>query len=253
MKIVLTEITKLHGGKCCVAGICRENRRLYRLSDPSVTHESVLVNKWRVGTELDGNFILEHPSDPVHCEDSMWSAKRTGRIAEGDTLRSLFLDSMVTSLSESLGIVGRGTPVDSFRPQGRSIVTIRPSALSIARVEPYKEGGKPSVRAEFCCSGSPMKFVPITDMRFFNPDGTINDEAVVVVQRHVNAVKIGEEEVFARVGVTRPFDPAGAGNLQYWVQVDGLHFFSKVTKKYVRDFNGDDANAIGVNGEKHNG
>ena len=253
MKIVLTEITKLHGGKCCIAGICREERRLYRLSDPYVTLEFVLANKWRVGTELDGTFILEHPSDPVHCEDSKWSATRTGRIAEGDTLRSLFSDSTVTSLTESLGIVGRGTPVDSFRPQGRSIVTLQPSSLSIARKEPYKEGGKPSIRAEFCCSGSLMKFVPITDIRFFNADGTINDEAVVVAQGHIDAVQAGKEEVFVRVGVTRPFDPTEAGNLQYWLQIDGLHFFSKITRKYVRDFHVDDNGVVGVNGANHNG
>lgn len=236
MKIVLTEITKLHGGKCCVAGICREDGRLYRLSDPYATHASVLANKWRVGTELDGMFILEHPSEPVHCEDSKWCASRTRRIAEGDTLRSLFACSTVSSLRESLGVIGRGTPVKDFKPQGRSIVTICPSSLSIVRKEPYKEGGKPSVRAEFCCSGEWMRNVPITDIRFFNPDGTINDAAVAVVQRHIEAVRSGEEEVFVRVGVTRPFDPSESGNLSYWVQIDGVHFFSKSTGKYVRDF-----------------
>jgi len=212
MKIVLTEITKLHGGRCCVAGICREDGKLYRLSDPCVTHQSVLSNKWRVGSELEGTFILEHPTEPVHCEDSRWAAARTGRIAEGDTLRSLFVSSTVLSLQESLGIVGRGTPVENFHPQGRSIVTIQPSFLSIARKEPYREGGKPSVRAEFCCEGSWMRLVPITDIRFFCHDGTINDEAVAVSQRHVDAVRAGEEEVFVRIGVTRPFDPEESGN-----------------------------------------
>lgn len=252
MKIVLTEITKLHGGKCCIAGICREDGRLYRLSDPYATHASVLCNKWRVGTELSGTFILEHPTEPVHCEDSKWVASRTGRIAEGDTLRSLFASSTVSSLSESLGIVGRGTPVKNFRPQGRSIVTIQPSFLSIARKEPYREGGKPSVRAEFCCSGTWMKIVPITDIRFFHSDGTINDAAVAVAQRHIEAVRNGEEEVFVRVGVTRPFDPAESGNLRYWVQIDGVHFFSKVTGKYVRDFSSDDDSVI-VSGDNQNG
>ena len=47
-----------------------------------------------------------------------------------------------------------------------------------------------------------MRNVPITDIRFFNPDGTINDAAVAVVQRHIEAVRSGEEEVFVRVGVT---------------------------------------------------
>ena len=81
-----------------------------------------------------------------------------------------------------------------------------------------------------------MRFVPITDIRFFNLDGTINDVAVAIAQRHVESVRTGEEEVFVRVGVTRPFDPADAGNLSYWVQIDGLHFFSKTTGTYVRDF-----------------
>lgn len=236
MKIVLTEITKLHGGKCCVAGICREDGKLYRLSDPYATHAYVLVKRWRVGTELDGEFLLTHPTEPVHCEDSRWSASRTGRIADGDTLKNLFVVSTVSSLPDSLGITARGTPVADFSPKGRSIVTIQPSYISIERKEPYKEGGKPSVRAVFCCCGSWMRFVPITDIRFFNLDGTINDAAVAIAQRHVESVRAGEEEVFVRVGVTRPFDPAEAGNLSYWVQIDGLHFFSKTTGKYVRDF-----------------
>lgn len=247
MKIVLTEITKLHAGKCCVAGICREDGRLYRLSSPYVMHEAVLANKWRVGTELNGTFVFEHPNETVHCEDSNWTASRTGRIAEGETLRSLFVASNVSSLTESLGIVGRGTPVENFRPQGRSIVTIQPSCISVAKKEPYKEGGKPSIRAEFCCSGFWMRLVPITDIRFFYPDGTINDDAVIVAQRHIDAVRAGEEEVFVRVGVTRPFDPAETGNLRYWVQIDGLHFFSKATGKYVRDFN-DGGSAVVGNG-----
>lgn len=246
MKIVLTEITKLHGGKCCVAGVCREDGKLYRLSDPYVTHESVLINKWRIGSELEGSFVLEHPGELVHCEDSRWSARRTGRIAEGGTLKELFECSTVQSLQESLGIVGRGTPVENFHPQGRSIVTIRPERISIARKEPYKDGGKPSVRAEFCCNGVRMWFVPITDIRFFRTDGTINDEAVAVAQKHVEAVSVGQEDVFVRVGVTRPFDPDAHGNLRYWVQIDGLHFFLKNTGKYVRDFVSDVADVKGV-------
>ena len=59
--------------------------------------------------------------------------------------------------------------------------------------------------------------------------------------------------MFVRVGVTRPFDPTEAGNLQYWLQIDGLHFFSKITRKYVRDFHVDDNGVVGVNGAKHNG
>ena len=253
MKIVLTEITKLHGGKCCVAGICREDGKLYRLSDPYATHAYVLANKWFVGTELDGEFVFTHPADPVHCEDSRWRASRTGRIAVGDTLKNLFVISTVTSLPESLGIVARGTPVANFSPKGRSIVTIQPSYISVERKEPYKEGGKPSVRADFCCCESWMRFVPITDIRFFHPDGTINDVAVTAVQRHIESVCAGESELFVRVGVTRPFDPAEAGNLSYWLQIDGLHFFSKTTGRYVRDFCDEAGNLDVFNGDGRNG
>lgn len=252
MKIILTEITKLHGGKCCVAGICREDGKLYRLSNPYATHALVLADKWRIGTELEGTFVFEHPTETVHCEDSKWTAARTHRIAEGDTLKSLFASSAVLSLVDALGISGRGTPVKNFRPQGRSIVTIQPSSLAIERREPYKEGGTPSVRAEFCCSGLRMSFVPVTDIRFFDPNGEINENAVAVAQHHIDAVRAGEEEVFVRIGVTRPFDPSGADDLKYWVQIDGLHFFSKNTGKYVRDFC-DESCAVGARGGDCNG
>ena len=246
MEIVLTEITKLKKGKCCVAGVCREEgNRLYRLSDPYATHASVIDDKWRVGTELTGVFSYENPNEPIHCEDAHWNAYRTRRIAEGNTLREIFESSCVASLRDGLGVTRRGTPVEELRQnaKGRSIVTIRPNSISLYVKEPSREGLNPSVRVDFSVGTvfvESMASVPVTDIRFFLPDGAIDLSSVEVARNHVGAFLTGEEILYLRVGVGRPFDPDGSGE-KYWVQVDGLHFFKKSDGKYVRTFQIDES------------
>lgn len=223
-----------------MAGVCLEDGKLFRLSDPYETHEAVLRNRWKVGTELEGSFVRYNMNDPIHCEDSQWHANRTGRIAEGETLKSALESALVVSLPDGLGITGRGTPVASFQSRGRSIVTIKPESIDISLQEPRAVGGNKSVRADFVCNGYRLRFVPITDIRFFDADGCVNESAVEVAVHHLEEFRAGNEDLYVRVGVTRPFDPQHGtpleGNLRYWTQIDGLHFFSRSSGRYIRDF-----------------
>lgn len=241
MRVVLTEITRLHGGYCCIAGICHEDGLLYRLSNPSVMRTQVISNKWRVGTELEGTFVRQG-QDRVHIEDSRWQASQTGMVAESYHLKFLFEHSVKQSLESSLGITGRGTPVSDIRPQGCSIVTVRPISFDIRIRETRPEwNNQPSIRATFKLDNQlscvDTSNIPVNDIRFFKADGGIDSDAVRCAQRHVESYRRGDEELFIRVGLTRPYAVPGSGEVpKYWLQVDGLHFFRKIGCEYTRDF-----------------
>lgn len=235
--IVLVDITKLHGGKCCVAGVCREEGgRLYRLSSPYVTREFVNEHGWKVGTELSGVFEKEVNAGKIHCEDSFWNAAETGNVCVGGDLKTIFEGSCVESLRNDLGIVGKGTPVNEFVPHGRSIVTVVPQYISRQICSPFNPGGKPSIKLAFTAGGMNLKYIPITDVRFYHDDGSIDENAVAVAQGHIRAFGRDEEELFVRVGITRAYDPKQQNDLKYWTQIDGLHFFKKNTNEYVQAF-----------------
>ena len=234
--IVLTDITKLHGGMCCVAGVCLEDGRLYRLSAPGVSLDSVMRGGWRIGTVLSGTFCHNAAVGSAHVEDSRWSGHPTVEFCGDATLEAFYARTSVSSLTSALGIVSKGTFIGDFTPRGRSIATIRTESISIQVKPPYCAGGKESLRVHLMAAGMTLTYLAVTDQRFFNKDGSINREAVEVAQEHLCAVARGNEQVYVRVGITRPYDPKGMGNLQYWTQIDGLHFFNVVSGKYVRDF-----------------
>lgn len=233
-RIVLIDLTKLHGGKCCVAGVCpEEGNQLYRLSSPYVSQEFVNQQGWTVGTELIGTFVRENHKGSAHVEDSRWCACATGRVLSGGELERILRGSCVNSLRDGLGITGKGTPVCDFRPHGRSIVSVSPEFIGLEIVPPYAVGGKPSIRVAFTASGMTLRYIPVTDVRLYHLDGSINYDAVRCFQMHINEFRAGRECLYVRIGITRPFDPKNSNNLQYWTQIDGLHFFSCDTGMYA--------------------
>ena len=235
--IVLTDITRMHGGKCCIAGSCQEEEnRLYRLSSPYVSYNYVIRNNWHVGSELVGRFDREATGESVHVEDSNWSAIKTNSRLGDAVLRSIFAASCVDSLYNGLGITGRGTPMEEFAPKGRSIVTVRPEALSVSIKEPYGGIGRRSVRVSMNVGGQIYNNLPVTDIRVFTSGVEVDANAVDVVRRHISLCQMGVEEVFLRVGVTRPFAPSPVDRLKYWTQVDGFHFFNKESGQYTVSF-----------------
>lgn len=251
-RLVIIDVTRMNHGKCCIAGVCRqEGYRLYRLNRPSISQSYTLEQGIEPGAEFVGSFLGGRDVQPPHIEDCQWSlSNREGFAADAD-FKNCLESALVSNLREGLGIKGKGTPVENFHSVGRSIVTVRPSSVNQLRIfDPYSEGeGKnQNVKLHFSIIPTDQEwslnrcesyeFIMVNDFRFFNLDGSINKLVYANALTCLENWRNNTLDLYLRVGLTRAFKKKGEVEVeQYWLQVDGLHFFRKDTGAYCRDFN----------------
>ena len=230
-KLMITDVTRMDHGNCCIAGICHEEgNRLYRLCSPYITQDEARSIPIAVGSVFSGDFTRQNVVSGPHREDCNWNLSYYHGIGTAGELENYFYHSSVVSLEEGLNISEKGTDVTGYAGRGRSIVTIRPETASLHLMSPFAPGERQKLKMHFSLAGIFMQYLPVNDFRFYDVNGAVDTDVVKRAKRCLALWQNGECDFYLRVGLTRPWQG------KYWLQVDGLHFFKCATGEYYHQF-----------------
>lgn len=177
------------------------------------------------GGILSGDFKFAQDRIGPHQEDSVVSDMRFLGACSSEAFRDILGGSSVKSLQEGFEIEladgDKGVPSD--HPISRSIVTIQAFPESIEIVEDSFKPGK--IKLHFTeVSGRGYRYFPITDLGFYDfaqkhrHDGKLEE---------LNAWIAAQNEVFLRIGLSRPFAPPNRKEA-CWMQGNGIYTFPDV-------------------------
>ena len=230
-KLMIVDVTRMDHNNCCIAGVCREEGdKLYRLNSPHITQAEARRGCYEPGRAFIGQFVRKPCAVAPHVEDCNWLVISAGELGVDTDMKSYLQNSCMSDLEVGLGVTSKGTDIANYIARGRSIATIIPESTRLWIDNPFSAGERSKLKMHLSVGGRDFRYITVNDFRFYNTDGTIDTEMVERAQLCLTGWKNGSLELYARVGLTRPYK----GN--YWLQVDGLHFFKRNTSEYCRNF-----------------
>ena len=219
-RIMITDVTRMGRGNCCIAGICQDDNLLYRLCSPSYISQDVVRRAHlTVGCMYSGEFTRVVNAVSPHVEDCNYHLNTYNGRSEGRAFEYCLESSLATGIEEGLGVAQKGTPVDSFQSTGRSIVTISPTDACLWIDQPSVQGGNPALKMKVVSNNRVFNYIPVNDFRFYTNEGVIDMGKVEMVRVLLEKWRRGQLTMYVRCGLTRQYQG------KYWLQVDGLHFF----------------------------
>lgn len=230
-KLMIIDVTRMDHSNCCIAGVCRdEGDKLYRLNSPHITQAEARRGCFMSGRVFLGQFIRKPCAVAPHVEDCVWRIVSDGGLGGDSDMKAYFQNSCMLDLEVGLGVTNKGTDIANYVARGRSIATIMPESASLWIDNPFSAGEMSKLKMHLSVGGQDFKYITVNDFRFYNADGTIDNEMVERAQLCLMGWKNGSLELYVRVGLTRPYQG------KYWLQVDGLHFLKRDTGEYCHQF-----------------
>ena len=234
MRILITHLTRMHGGHICVAGVDQQTRRHVRpvLNNAEPLPFYLLA---RYGGPFEMGWIVDlgqpRPApDPPHVEDHVFVPARAKpeRPAAAHEFWTLLEELERPRLREIFGTGLCETGRDRYGTElGQGIASLgflRPAAPPRLYLTQSREG-KPQVRMKLS-DGQIEADAGVTDLRLFGDDHATPEPALI---RAVAQWIADSQGVILSVGLTRKFRPSDAAASRHWLQVNNVHLKENAT------------------------
>lgn len=229
-RIVVTDLTRFKNPEIvCLAGLTPDGRHCIRPmraripntnSNPYLSYEEYRSMKIRPGVMLEADFGANQASPP-HIEDRQYHHMKVVRDFDEALLRSVIHASACDCVSEAFGVPTekKYIPVVEGAAPSRSIVTLQvvPTSISI-EIDQHNK-----TRVHFADnSGTVRSYLPVTDigLSHYLDAGQSKVDSLRKLNDHLRS----QNEVFMRIGITRPYQ-ADDGRNGYWLQVNAIYTF----------------------------
>jgi hypothetical protein len=223
MRIVVNHLTRMTAPRICVAGIEPESLRHVRPTTPAydpITRQLLREHGgvFGVGTVVDLGSVRPQPSPP-ETEDHQFQTSRARHVKDltGNEFVALLDEVAVASLEDGFGPdlerVGWKYAVQPGMGDG-SLAVIQPRRRPKLEVEGTY--GRLQLRFD---DPDPPTYLPVTDVRFFEPDHrTIRRDVVDdVAQRLRSGV-----DAYLMLGLARAFQARNDDRERHWLQLNSL-------------------------------
>lgn len=229
-RIVVTDLTRFKNPEIvCLAGLTPDGRHCIRPmrarlpntnTNPYLSYAEYRSMKIRPGVMLEADFgASQHP--PPHIEDRQYHHMKVVQDFDEKLLQSVIRASACDGISEAFGVPteNKYIPVATGVEPSRSIITLKvdPSSVSVEIDQNHK------MRIHFTeKSGVDRSYLSVTDVGMFQYVDTSQDKIDSI--RKLNNHFKSQEEVFMRIGITRPYQ-SDDGRNGYWLQVNSVFSF----------------------------
>lgn len=229
-EIIITDLTRFSTKeKVCTAGINLTTGECIRPM-PYILESKRQELNLHPGAILRGHLTKTQIIQP-HIEDHNYTnLEHLGSCTEEQFRRALDIslkNDIRSGFDNKLPAGEKYIPKNT--PPNSSIITIK---IHPNRFEIIEDGYKPGkIKANLTdASGNSFRYLPITDLDF-------HDHAIDKNSRNelmeLNAFIHQQEELYLRIGLSRPFQIGGRDG--YWLQVNGIYTFPNF-KKSMRGF-----------------
>lgn len=226
MRILVTHVTRMARGYCCVAGITEREHAHVR----PVMGQRLPASLLAPGGPFDMGAIVElgktHPAGarPPEVEDVLFVPERSQRL--GYIAPARLWDILVTEAADSLHAIF-GTELEHHHNRRASVPVLmgeaslgayRPIASCTLAVR--ESGGTQGLRIQLASEGLDLS---LTDARYYVDEFQAPDMERV---RHAQHEIQRAVDVILGVGLTRPFARTEGEPARHWLQVNALHLES---------------------------
>jgi hypothetical protein len=222
-KIIVTDLTRFKNRDLlCMAGVTEDGQTCIRPLRPQLPgylgYDECKNFNVLPGTILEGIFSPAKNLHAPHIEDTTWSELTKVGICSSDEFENVLKASASVSLAAGFGVPINDKVISI--PPVRSIVTlkVRPNQFSISTG--YNGDG---IKANLTDgAGLSLRFLPITDLGFFDYVGNLATSRMTVSQ--INSFIATQDRLYLRVGLSRWYESPDK-RAGYWLQVNGIYTF----------------------------
>ncbi|VUT28177.1 MAG: putative ATP-dependent RNA helicase [Candidatus Syntrophoarchaeum sp. GoM_oil] len=226
-KIVITDLSRMHGGRVCIFGIDEEKRPIRPVVPDSGVRESYLFDEdckqiIKPFAEIEFNFICSI-SKPPHTEDLEINTSYKPRLIRNlqEDERKAFLEEILDeSVKEIFGAVIHDNRYINQGIGKRSLGTVRVANVLDVNYS-MKTKGKYRYRITFLDMGGEVYGLPVTDCAFRD----YCDVQRIQIGKNIGSIsrelphRLNQSDLFLRIGLTRLFEGV------HWLQISGLYAF----------------------------
>ncbi|MBT3178378.1 MAG: hypothetical protein HOG03_18020 [Desulfobacula sp.] len=220
MEIIITDLTRFHGNKVCIAGINPETYECIRPM-PYIPVSTCKEKNILPGSRLKGNFIPLPNLKAPHTEDKKHNNLKLFSPCTSEEFYNLLSRTEEESIADGFEIElktgQKHIPIET--PPDHSIITIQVDPKSVSFVENQFKPGE--VKMHFTDrSGLRFQYMPINDFGYYNYMQSNGTGSFIF---EINPFIQKQNEVFFRIGLTREHpikDKKG-----FWIQVNGIYTF----------------------------
>ncbi len=222
MRIIVTHVTRMSEGFCCVAGVTEQGYRHVRPVTGARLPSTLLQSNggiFDMGAVVDLG-ETQPAGEPPEVEDRLFDpkqAKLRGQLSPGklwQVLKNTASEDLNEIFGPGLRVWRQSRTVEPGQGSA-SLGCYRP--LSGGQLEIQERDG----RIRVVLPGENLN-LSLTDARFTDEHHNANKELVAVTNR---AMQEGAELLLG-VGLTRPFSPGGRRRRLHWLQANAVHIGS---------------------------
>lgn len=224
MHIVVNHLTRMTAPRICVAGIDPATLRHVRPTTPAydpITRSLLREHGgvFRIGSVVDLGRVRPDPTPP-ESEDHRFEAHRARHVEDltGLEFVALLDEVAVSSLEEGFG-------PDLERVGWKYAVQVGMGDRSLAVIKPRRrpkleiEATYGRLQLRFDEPDHPPTYLPVTDVRFYEPDhSTIRRDAVDDVAHRLRS----GVDAHLMLGLARAFQARNDDRERHWLQLNGL-------------------------------
>lgn len=227
MRVVVNHLTRMRGGRICVAGVDLQTDRHVRpvLRRGHMTPDLLARNRgpFDVGNVVDVGRPSHRPRPP-HVEDYLFNPSRARRIETLDAeafwalLYAVSRERLLEIFGSELKRAGRSSAGTEVGKGRASLGCLRPKRKP--RLALFGEGKfGPRIRARID-DGEFDVWVSVTDIRLYRDDHATPDCTIVEeVRRRLHR----PGAVILSMGLTRAYTPSAEAKPLHWLQVNNIH------------------------------
>lgn len=231
MRILVTHVTRMAPGFCCVAGITERDHLHVRPVIGRRLGTDLLAPQgpFDFGAVVDLGDVQPLPAAP-ELEDHRFNPRRTKLVGytNGRRLWELLNETAAETLADIFGEEMERRGGRAFLPVGTGLASLgcyRP--IGPVNLVLRDDGDRPSLRVTLPAEGLDIS---LTDARYFTNGFSEPDRQRVVAAQ---AALQGGERVLLGVGVSRPFASSENQPEVHWLQVNALHLQSNPGMRLV--------------------
>lgn len=218
--IIITDLTRFHGDKVCIAGINPETYECVRPM-PYLDAKSCKDMNILPGSKLKGDFVSSPNPKRPHTEDTSYKKLKLEEPVTSDEFYNLLLETKKESIEEGFEIElkpkQKHIPVET--PPLRSLITIQVDPKSVSFIENQYRPGE--LKMHFTDrSGFRFQYMPINDLGYYN---YMQSNGIASLKFKICPFIQKQKEVFFRIGLTREHQIEGKNG--FWIQVNGIYTF----------------------------
>jgi hypothetical protein len=218
--IIITDLTRFHGDKVCIAGINPDTYQCVRPM-PYLQTKSCRDLNILPGSKLKGDFMAFPNARRPHTEDTSYKNLKLGEPCTSDEFYHLLSETEKESVEEGfqIGLESGQKHIPIETPPDHSIITIQVDPKSVSFVENQFKPGE--VKIHFTDrSGFRFQYMPINDLGYYN---YMQNNGIGSFIFGINPFIQKQNEVFFRIGLTREHQINDKNG--FWIQVNGIYTF----------------------------